>query len=149
MRRLCTYRRSQFDLCCYRARVAQVASKGVWAEAGAGRGSSTFPMISAWQTIFCAGSSTPQSLTCPLPAHPVAAPDQGLNGATRTLLANGAVDLGCPEERLRTRRCGWRATYVQDCLPEYSKGDPRAGLEHSFVARSVRGGHAALALAVA
>ena len=70
----------------------------------------------------------------------VGAPDHGLRGATRTLLANGAVDLGCPEEHLRTRivllyrasvylveGCGWRATYVRDCQPEYSKGDPRAG----------------------
>jgi len=32
---------------------------GVWAAAGTGRGSSTFPMISSWQKIFGAGSSAP------------------------------------------------------------------------------------------
>ena len=70
-------------------------------------------------------------------------PGEGLREATRTLLANGAVDLGCPEERLHTRSvylyrasvylvegCGWRATYVQNCNPEYPKGDPGAGRGH-------------------
>lgn len=61
-------------------------------------------------------------------------PYDHLHEATRTLLANGAVDLACPEEHLRTRRVllyrasvylveggGWRATYVRDCRP-----DPKA-----------------------
>jgi hypothetical protein len=71
------------------------------------------------------------------------APGENLREATRTLLANGAVDLGCSEERLRTRSvylyrasvylvegCGWRATYVQNCNPDYPKGDPGAGRGH-------------------
>lgn len=58
-------------------------------------------------------------------------PHQNLHEATRTLLANGAVALTCPQESLRVRSvwlyrasvylvegCGWRATYVRDCGPE-------------------------------
>jgi len=72
-------------------------------------------------------------------------PDQRLYEVTRTLLANGAVALGCPEQRLRTKiialhqtsrvfvegssvylveGCGWRATYLRDCYAEHPKGGP-------------------------
>ena len=77
------------------------------------------------------------------PVKLMLAPGEELREATRTLLANGAVDLGCPEGRLHTRSvylyrasvylvegCGWRATYVQNCNPEYPKGDPGAGRGH-------------------
>ena len=99
----------------------------------------------------CAGCATTAYRTAqgtefqeePSLAKQVLAPGEGLQEATRTLLANGAVDLGCPEERLHTRSvylnrasvylvegCGWRATYVQDCHPEYPKGDPGPGRRH-------------------
>lgn len=73
-------------------------------------------------------------------------PDQRLREVARTLLSNGAADLGCPEERLRTRiialhqsrtvyaetssvylveGCGWRASYLRDCHEERAKGDPK------------------------
>jgi len=67
--------------------------------------------------------------------------------STPALLANGAADLRCPQERLQVRPvrrqegrhrswttwlylvegCGSRATYVEDCHPEYAPSDPRAG----------------------
>ena len=63
-------------------------------------------------------------------------PEGRLQEVTRTLLANGAMDLGCPQERLRTRiisihrasvylveGCGWRATYLRDCRAEHPNGD--------------------------
>ena len=75
-------------------------------------------------------------------ADQVFAPGQRLHEATRTLLANGAVDLGCPEERLHTRSvylyqasvylvegCGWRATYIQNCHPEYPNGAGRGHVD--------------------
>jgi len=71
------------------------------------------------------------------------APGEGLPEATRTLLANGAAALGCPVDRLHARSvylyrasvylvegCGWRATYIQDCHPEYPKGASGPGTKH-------------------
>jgi hypothetical protein len=70
----------------------------------------------------------------------VLATGQGLRESTQTLLANGAVALGCPKEHLRVWSvllhrasiylvdgCGWRASYLRDCRPEYPKGDPGPG----------------------
>ena len=77
------------------------------------------------------------------PVKQMLAPGEGLQESTRTLVANGAMDLGCPEGQLHARSVylyrasiylvegsGWRATYVQNCRQDYPKGDPWAGKRH-------------------
>lgn len=66
--------------------------------------------------------------------------DSPMQEARRTLLANGAADLACPEKGLTIRSvlpnraniflvegCGWRATYARDCQSEPPAGHDGPG----------------------